>query len=239
MTLWIDADACPRPVRDIMLRAAKRRQLQLVLVANSSLGLPPAPGVRQVVVPGGAAVADLYVIELAEPNDLVVTADVPLADGLVRRNITAINPRGEVYDSGSIGERLAVRNLMDELRGAGLAGRGGPAPYSDKDKQAFANALDRLLAQGLGKERAWGVAHPRYASLYTVPAPSPLACPAISGRECLLIQFTETGQGVVTGRSDRATCQQRAQYRLDKAAVLIATGAVAVGPYIGPLASGI
>lgn len=151
MTLWIDADACPRPVREIMLRAAKRRGLQLVLVANSSLGLPAAPGVRQVVVPGGADVADLYIIEHAVPGDLVVTADIPLADGLVTRNITAINPRGEVYDKGSIGERLAVRNLMDELRGAGLAGRSGPAPYSDKDKQSFANALDRLLAQGLGK----------------------------------------------------------------------------------------
>lgn len=151
MTLWIDADACPRPVRDIMLRAARRRELQLILVANSSLGLPPAPGVRQVVVPGGADVADLYIIEHAQPGDLVVTADIPLADGLVTRNITAINPRGEVYDKGSIGERLAVRNLMDELRGAGLAGRSGPAPYSDKDKQSFANALDRLLAQGLGK----------------------------------------------------------------------------------------
>lgn len=151
MTLWIDADACPRPVRDIMLRAARRRELQLILVANSSLGLAPAPGVRQVVVPGGADVADLYIIEHAQPGDLVVTADIPLADGLVTRNITAINPRGEVYDKGSIGERLAVRNLMDELRGAGLAGRSGPAPYSDKDKQSFANALDRLLAQGLGK----------------------------------------------------------------------------------------
>ena len=151
MTLWIDADACPRPVRDIMLRAARRRELQLILVANSSLGLAPAPGVRQVVVPGGADVADLYIIEHALPGDLVVTADIPLADGLVTRNITAINPRGEVYDKGSIGERLAVRNLMDELRGAGLAGRSGPAPYSDKDKQSFANALDRLLAQGLGK----------------------------------------------------------------------------------------
>lgn len=151
MTLWIDADACPRPVRDIMLRAARRRELQLVLVANSSLGLAPAPGMRQVVVPGGADVADLYILEHAVPGDLVVTADIPLADGLVTRNITAINPRGEVYDKGSIGERLAVRNLMDELRGAGLAGRSGPAPYNDKDKQSFANALDRLLTQGLGK----------------------------------------------------------------------------------------
>lgn len=151
MTLWIDADACPRPVREIMLRAARRRALQLILVANSSLGLASAPGVRQIVVPGGADEADLYIIEHAVPGDLVVTADIPLADGLVTRNITAINPRGEVYDKGSIGERLAVRNLMDELRGAGLAGRSGPAPYSDKDKQSFANALDRLLAQGLGK----------------------------------------------------------------------------------------
>ncbi|PRB80961.1 YaiI/YqxD family protein [Pseudomonas sp. MYb185] len=151
MTLWIDADACPRPVREIMLRAAQRRQLQLVLVANSPLGLAAAPGVRQVVVPGGADEADHYIIEHAQPGDLVVTADIPLADGLVRRSITAINPRGEIYDKGSIGERLAVRNLMDELRGAGLAGRSGPAPYSDKDKQAFANALDRLLARGLGK----------------------------------------------------------------------------------------
>ncbi|SDS86321.1 hypothetical protein SAMN05216198_2986 [Halopseudomonas litoralis] len=151
MTLWIDADACPRPVRDIMLRAARRQELQLVLVANSSLGLAAAPGVRQVVVPGGADVADLYIIEHSQPGDLVVTADIPLADGLVRRGVTAINPRGEIYDQGSIGERLAVRNLMDELRGAGLAGRGGPAPFSDKDKQSFANALDRLLAQGLGK----------------------------------------------------------------------------------------
>lgn len=151
MTLWIDADACPRPVRDVMLRAARRRELQLVLVANSALGLAPAPGVRQVVVPGGADVADLYIIEHAEPGDLVVTADIPLADGLVSRGITAINPRGEIYDQSSIGERLEVRNLMDELRGAGLAGRGGPAPFSDKDKQSFANALDRLLAKGLGK----------------------------------------------------------------------------------------
>ncbi len=150
MTLWIDADACPRPVRDIMLRAARRRQLPLVLVANSSLGLPAAPGVRQVVVPGGADVADLYIIEHSKPGDLVVTADIPLADGLVRRGVTAINPRGEIYDQSSIGERLAVRNLMDELRGAGLAGRSGPAPFSDKDKQSFANALDKLLAQGLG-----------------------------------------------------------------------------------------
>src|SRR5690606_6775604 len=151
MTLWIDADACPRPVRDIMLRAAKRRQLQLVLVANSSLGLPPAPGVRQVVGPGGADVADLYIIEHAEPNDLVWPADAPPADGPARRDIPALGPCGEVYDSGSIGARLAGRNLRGELRAAGRAGRGGPAPYTDKDKQAFANALERLLAKGLGK----------------------------------------------------------------------------------------
>ncbi|MCL5042702.1 MAG: YaiI/YqxD family protein [Gammaproteobacteria bacterium] len=147
MTLWIDADACPKPVREIVLRASKRRQIPLIMVANHSLGLPPAPLLRQIVVPGGADEADHYIIEHAVPGDLVVTADIPLADGLVRREVTAINPRGQIYDKGSIGERLAVRNLMDELRGAGLAGRGGPAPFSDKDKQAFANALDRLLGK--------------------------------------------------------------------------------------------
>ncbi len=147
MTLWIDADACPKPIREIVLRASKRRQIPLIMVANHSLGLPPAPLLRQIVVPGGADEADHYIIEHAVPGDLVVTADIPLADGLVRREVTAINPRGQIYDKGSIGERLAVRNLMDELRGAGLAGRSGPAPFSEKDKQAFANALDRLLGQ--------------------------------------------------------------------------------------------
>ena len=129
MTLWIDADACPRPVRDVTVKAARRKQIELVLVANSAQQLPPGPGVRQVIVASG------------------VTADIPLAAGLVDRGVTAINPRGQIYDKGSIGERLAVRNLMDELRGAGLAGRSGPPPYSDKDKQAFANALDRLIAR--------------------------------------------------------------------------------------------
>ncbi|SDT89520.1 YaiI/YqxD family protein [Halopseudomonas salegens] len=147
MTLWIDADACPKPIREIVLRASKRRQIPLIMVANHSLGLPPAPLLRQIVVPGGADEADHYIIEHSVPGDLVVTADIPLADGLVRREVTAINPRGQIYDKGSIGERLAVRNLMDELRGAGLAGRSGPAPFSERDKQAFANALDRLLSQ--------------------------------------------------------------------------------------------
>ena len=154
MTLWIDADACPKPIREIVLRASKRQQIPLIMVANHSLGLPPAPLLRQIVVPGGADEADHYIIEHAVPGDLVVTADIPLADGLVRREVTAINPRGQIYDKGSIGERLAVRNLMDELRGAGLAGRSGPAPFSERDKQAFANALDRLLARGLAKSRA-------------------------------------------------------------------------------------
>ncbi|MBQ0743672.1 MAG: YaiI/YqxD family protein [Pseudomonas sp.] len=146
MTLWIDADACPRPVRDIVVRAARRRQIELVLVANSPQALPPGPGIRQVTVSSGADVADQYIIDHSVPGDLVITADIPLAAGLVERKVTAINPRGEVYNKANVGERLATRNLMDELRGAGLAGRNGPAPYNDKDKQAFANSLDRLLA---------------------------------------------------------------------------------------------
>ena len=118
------------------------------MVANSAQQLPPGPGVRQVIVSAGADAADHYIIEQASQGDLVITADIPLAAGLVDRHVTAINPRGQVYDKASIGDRLAMRNLMDELRGAGLAGRGGPAPYSDKDKQAFANSLDRLLSRG-------------------------------------------------------------------------------------------
>ncbi|MEH6491617.1 YaiI/YqxD family protein [Halopseudomonas sp.] len=148
MILWIDADACPRPVRDVAVKAARRKQIELVLVANSAQQLPPGPGVRQVIVSAGADAADHHIIEQASPGDLVITADIPLAAGLVDRQVTAINPRGQVYDKASIGDRLAMRNLMDELRGAGLAGRGGPAPYSDRDKQAFANALDRLLTRG-------------------------------------------------------------------------------------------
>lgn len=147
MTLWIDADACPRPVRDVVVKAARRRQIELVLVANSAQQLPPGPGVRQVIVPSGPDVADQYIIDHSRPGDLVITADIPLAAGLVERKVTAINPRGEIYDESSVGERLAMRNLMDELRGAGLAGRSGPAPYNDRDKQAFANALDRLLSR--------------------------------------------------------------------------------------------
>ncbi|HDZ55666.1 MAG TPA: YaiI/YqxD family protein [Pseudomonas xinjiangensis] len=147
MTLWIDADACPRPVRDIVVKAARRRQIELVLVANSPQQLPPGPGVRQVTVPSGPDVADQYIIDHSRPGDLVITADIPLAAGLVERNVTAINPRGEVYNQSNVRERLAVRNLMDELRGAGLAGKSGPAPYNDKDKQSFANSLDRLLSR--------------------------------------------------------------------------------------------
>lgn len=147
MTIWIDADACPRPVRDVVVKAVRRKRLELVLVANSAQQLPPGPGIRQVVVTSGADMADHYIIDHAVPGDLVITADIPLAAGLVDRAVTAINPRGEIYDKSNVGERLATRNLMDELRGAGLAGHGGPKPYSDRDKQAFANALDRLLAR--------------------------------------------------------------------------------------------
>ncbi|MFN3579767.1 MAG: YaiI/YqxD family protein [Pseudomonas sp.] len=147
MILWIDADACPRPVRDVVVRAARRRQIELVLVANSAQVLPPGPGVRQVIVASGADVADQHIIDHAQPGDLVVTADIPLAAALVRQKVTAVNPRGEIYEDANVGERLAVRNLMEELRGAGLAGRTGPAPYNERDKQAFANSLDRLLTR--------------------------------------------------------------------------------------------
>jgi len=148
-TLWLDADAVQRDVKDICFRASERLGLAVVLVANQRLQLPL--GYKQlsaVRVDGGPDVADRYIVEHAEAGDVVVTADIPLAALLVPRSITVIDPRGEVYTAESIGERLSVRNFMDGLRGAGVE-TGGHAAYGARDKQAFANALDRALTRAM------------------------------------------------------------------------------------------
>ena len=149
MKLWIDADAAPRDVKDICLRASERLGLQTVLVANQRLLLPP--GYKQVTavrVDGGADVADGYIVEHAEAGDVCVTADIPLAALLVPKRVIVLDPRGEQYTPESIGERLSVRNFMDALRGTGVQ-TGGHAAYGAKEKQAFANALDRVLTRAL------------------------------------------------------------------------------------------
>ncbi|HYO13378.1 MAG TPA: YaiI/YqxD family protein [Thermoanaerobaculia bacterium] len=147
--LWIDADAAPREVKEIVFRAARRLGLETVQVANRWLEAPPNhPFVRTVLVAGGPDVADRHIAENATSGDVVVTADIPLAALLVEKQILVIDPRGEEYTAENVGERLAVRDFMDGLRGAGVV-TGGPQPYGPKDKQAFAAALDRVLTRAL------------------------------------------------------------------------------------------
>jgi uncharacterized protein len=146
MVIWIDADACPRGAKDLVFRAAARRQLHVCLVANRPLSVPPSPLISAVQVAAGSDVADSYIVQHVGAGDLVVTADIPLASLVVARGATALDPRGEVHTADTIGERLAVRDLMEELRWAGVA-TGGPAAFSGADRQRFAEALDRLLAR--------------------------------------------------------------------------------------------
>jgi uncharacterized protein len=144
MQIWVDADACPGEIKELLFRAAKRTETRLTLVANQSLYTPRSPLIEAVLVPGGADVADRKILELVAPGDLVVTADIPLAAEVVTRGGQALNPRGELYTHANVGERLAVRNMLDEMRGGGQI-TGGPPSFSPKDRQAFANQLDRWL----------------------------------------------------------------------------------------------
>ncbi len=149
MKLWLDADAAPRDVKDVCFRASERLKLETVLVANQRLQLPPGyPYLSAVRVDGGPDVADLYIAEHAIAGDVAVTADIPLAALLVPKGVVVIDPRGDEYTTESIGERLSVRNFMDSLRGIGVE-TGGHAAYGAREKQAFANALDRALSRAL------------------------------------------------------------------------------------------
>jgi uncharacterized protein YaiI (UPF0178 family) len=145
--LWIDADAAPRDVKDIVIRAAGRLKLEAILVANQRVMIPPGnPTVTSVRVEGGPDVADRYIAEAAVAGDVAITADIPLAAALVEKRVTVIDPRGQEYTAENVGERLSVRDFMDQLRGVGVD-TGGPKPYTARDKQAFASALDRVLTR--------------------------------------------------------------------------------------------
>jgi len=146
MRIWVDGDACPSVIKDILFRAAMRTKIPLTLVANQPMKIPRSELITILTVPSGLNVADQKIVELLDPGDLVVTADIPLAAHVVNKGGTALDPRGELYTDENIGERLTMRNLMDELRGGGMVG-GGPAPFSGNDRQAFANQLDRILAK--------------------------------------------------------------------------------------------
>ena len=145
MQIWVDADACPKPIKEILYRAAQRAQVPLILVANMPLRTPPSPLIRTLRVRRGFNVADREIVEQVEAGDVVVTADVPLAAEVVGRGAHALDPRGLLYTPENIPDRVAVRNLMAELRSIGTQ-IGGPPPWSKVDSHAFANQLDRLLS---------------------------------------------------------------------------------------------
>ena len=145
MNIWVDADACPAVIKDILYRAAQRSQQPLTLVANQMLRTPPSPLIRAVQVPRGFDVADAYIVEHASTGDLVITADIPLASEVLRKGALVLSPRGERYTADSINERLSMRDMMEELRSTGVE-TGGPSAFSQADRRAFGNALDRLIA---------------------------------------------------------------------------------------------
>ncbi|MEJ2470016.1 MAG: YaiI/YqxD family protein [Desulfuromonadales bacterium] len=147
MQIWVDADACPKVIKEILFRAAERKKIRLTLVANKPLRIPPSRYIDTMIVSAGFDVADDKIVEMLDPGDLVVTADIPLAAAVIKKGGHALNPRGEFYTEDNIDERLAVRNLLDELRGCGVD-TGGPAALNVGDRQAFANQLDRFLARG-------------------------------------------------------------------------------------------
>lgn len=146
MRIWVDADACPAVIKEILYRAAVRTQTALTLVANAPLRTPPSPYIKSVQVPSGFDVADNRIVELVENGDLVITADIPLAAAVIDKGGHALNPRGMLYSPENIRETLSLRNFMADLRSSGVE-TGGPPTFTLSDRQAFANQLDRMLAR--------------------------------------------------------------------------------------------
>ncbi|WP_266160551.1 YaiI/YqxD family protein [Dyella silvatica] len=144
--IWVDADACPVVIKEILFRAAEREQVAVTLVANQWLRTPPSRFIRSIQVPAGFDVADNEIVQRAAAHDLVVTQDIPLAALVIEKGALAINPRGELYTPETIAQRLTMRNFMDELRGSGVD-TGGPAAFHPRDRQAFANQLDSWLTR--------------------------------------------------------------------------------------------
>ena len=149
MKIWIDADAAPRDVKELVFRASKRLSIEVMLVANQSIWFPERSRLIQAVtVRNGANIADQYIVEHAAVGDVVITADIPLAAQLVANQVFVLDPRGEVYDDRNVGARLASRDFLDAARGAGME-LSGPRPYSQRDRTEFASALDRTLTRAI------------------------------------------------------------------------------------------
>ena len=151
MQIWVDADACPNVIKEIIFRAAERTKIFVILVSNQPLRSPPSLFIKKVVVSSGFDVADNYIVEQLQEGDLVITADIPLADSFINKNGTALNPRGELYSKENIKQKLAFRNLNDQLRSSGII-TSGPSTLNKRDLQLFANALDKFLTHCLPKQ---------------------------------------------------------------------------------------
>jgi len=149
MKIWVDADACPGVIKEILFRAAERTQTPVTLVANQALRTPPSRLITAIQVPGGFDVADNEIVRRTDPGDLVITSDIPLAAEVIDRQALALSPRGELFSKNNIGARLNMRDFLETMRGSGEH-TGGPAPFSNADKKQFADQLDRLLASRTG-----------------------------------------------------------------------------------------
>ncbi len=147
MQIWVDADACPKVIKEILYRVAERAKIQIILVANQSLVVPKSPFIRSIRVSAGFDVADNYIVQEIRKDDLIITADIPLAAEVIEKGGHALNPRGELYSTETIKQKLVMRDLMDELRGTGEVIGGGPAPLNQRDRREFANQLDRFVAK--------------------------------------------------------------------------------------------
>lgn len=150
MKIWVDADACPNVVKEILFRVANRVGIQVTLVANQFIRVPASAHIRSIQVEAGFDVADNYIVQQVEAGDLVITADIPLADEVITKNGHALNPRGEMYTKETIKQRLQMRDFMETLRSSGIQ-TGGPAPLSQADRQNFANKLDSFIAKNFKK----------------------------------------------------------------------------------------
>jgi uncharacterized protein YaiI (UPF0178 family) len=144
VNIWVDGDACPNIIKEILFRAANRTKTPTILVANQVIRIPPSPFIKMVQVAGGFDVADDYIVDNLQPNDLVITADIPLADAVITKGGAALNPRGEMYTVNNIKQRLGIRDFNDCMRGSGMMS-GGPPKIGKKEIQAFGNSLDRFL----------------------------------------------------------------------------------------------
>ena len=146
MHIWVDADACPKVIKEILFRASQRLSIPVTLVANQGISVPATSLIRAIQVPAGYDVADNYIVQQLDAGDLVITADIPLAAEVLEKKAHALNPRGELYTENNIKERLMMRDFMSDLRSSGIQ-TGGPAALNQKDRQAFGNALDCFLAR--------------------------------------------------------------------------------------------